>query len=115
MADLFSVRAPLMIRSPHGGEKVIAELFPADNGIVFFEIFWDQLPDNQGLYHIEGPIHGEGPWKVGDYVINLLGCQGSHPELAADYSQWQMYRESVEGYPNEDGLKAILESFRDMK
>jgi hypothetical protein len=52
---------------------------------------------------------------VGDYVINLLGCQGTNPELATDYSQWQLYRECAENYPDEDELKVILESFREMK
>jgi len=104
MAELFSVRAPLMIRSPHGGEKVIAELFPHPEGILFYEIFWDQLPGDQGLYLVRGAIKGEGPWKVGDYVINVLGCQGSQPELAADYGQWQLYLASNPGYPDRESL-----------
>lgn len=111
MADVFSVSAPLMIRSPHGGEKVIAELFPCDDGLIFFEIFWDQLPKGEGIYHIRGPIRGEGPWKAGDYVINLLGCQGTHPELAADFSQWQVYRETVAQYPDTETLQIWAKDF----
>lgn len=114
MAELFSVKAPLMIRSPHGGEKVIAEIYPHPEGIIFFEIFWDQIPDDGGIYIIRGEIKGEGPWKVGDYVINVLGCQGSQPELANDHSQWQMYLQSATtDYPDATQREAIAQRFRD--
>ncbi|MDH5183864.1 MAG: hypothetical protein OEX12_08245 [Gammaproteobacteria bacterium] len=91
MVDLFSVTSPLMIRSPFAGEKVIAELFSHPKGIVFLEIFWNQLANNQGFHFIKGDVKGEGPWKVGDYVINILGCHGTNQELAEDFAQWNMY------------------------
>jgi hypothetical protein len=112
MAVLFSMTSPLMIKSPHGGEKVIAELFPHPDGIIFFEIFWDQMEANEGIYVIEGDVTGEGPWKVGDYIINVLGCQGTNPELADDFSQWQMYRQSPLGaYPDRDAIEALAKEF----
>ncbi|MBD3620132.1 MAG: hypothetical protein HUJ28_11740 [Chromatiales bacterium] len=108
MAEIFTVTSPLMIKSPHGGEKVIAELFPHPDGILFFEIFWDQMEANDGIYVIKGELKGEGPWKVGDYIINLLGCQGTNPDLAEDFSQWQMYLQSpLSDYPSEASRLAL--------
>ncbi len=115
MADLFSVRAPLMIRSPHGGEKVIAELFPHPEGILFFEIFWDQMPGQQGVHLIKGEISGEGPWKVGDYVINILGCQGTHTDLATDFSEWQLYRQMSTDYPDTGELAQMAAEFQSVE
>lgn len=112
MADLFAVTSPLMIRSPHGGEKLIAELFPHPEGIIFFEIFWNQSSDNQGIHFIEGDVKGEGPWKVGDYVINVLACHGTNQELAQDFAQWQMYLQApMNDYPELVSIEALVDSF----
>ena len=103
MADLFSVTAPLMIRLPNGDRHVIAELFPAadGSGLVYFELYWHlQRPAHAGIHRIEGPINGEGPWKLGAAVVNVLGCQGTDPELAAAYSEWQAFlQQGAPGYP----------------
>lgn len=112
MAELFSMTTPLMIKSPHGGEKVIAELYPHPEGIVFFELFWDQMEAEDGIYVIKGDIRGEGPWKVGDYVINVLGCQGTNPDLAEDFSHWQMYLQSpLNSYPTKDSIDDLARQY----
>jgi len=112
MADLFTVTAPLVIKSPHGGEKAIAEIFQQEKGIVFFEIFWNHLAGYQGIHFIPGDIKGEGPWKVGDYILNVLGCHASNAELAEDYAQWQMYLQApLNDYPDMAGIEAILHKF----
>lgn len=112
MADLFSVTAPLRIKSPHGGEKVIAEIFQHPYGIVFFEIFWNQLVEYQGIHFIQGDIKGEGPWKVGGYVLSVLACHGTDATLAADYADWQMYLQTpVNNYPDMRKIENIFEAF----
>ncbi|MBD3609510.1 MAG: hypothetical protein HUJ30_03085 [Gammaproteobacteria bacterium] len=112
MADLFSITSPLMIRSPHGGEKVVAELYPHPDGIVFFEIFWNHEDEQNGIYVIEGDVTGEGPWKVGEYVINILGCHGTNPALVEDFAQWQTYLQSaLSGYPKQDEVDEVALSF----
>jgi hypothetical protein len=108
MADLFSVASPLMIKSPHGGKKVMAEVFPHPDGIMFFEIFWNLMEDNNGVHIIRGELKGDGPWKVGDYVINVLGCQGTDPELAEDFSHWQSYMQTpINDYPGSDEIREV--------
>ena len=53
-------------------------------------------------------IKGEGPWKVGTAVISVLGCQGTHPEQAAEFAAWKFHLEQCgESYPTRDELQAI--------
>lgn len=105
MVDLFSVTSPLMIKSPHGGKKVIAEIFRHPQGIVFFEVFWNLMDGDEGIHMIQGEIKGDGPWKVGDYLINVLGCHGTDSGLAEDFSQWQSYLQTpMNGYPEYDDV-----------
>ncbi|MGM0680389.1 MAG: hypothetical protein ACQESY_11055, partial [Pseudomonadota bacterium] len=57
---------------------------------------------------VEGEIKGEGPWKIGEHVINLLGCQGANPELAMQFEQWQAYKQRADvDYPPEPLVAAI--------
>jgi len=91
MADLFSVTAPLLIQYPDGTRQVIAELFPHPDGLLYFEIFWFEMPEGQGMHLVKGVLKGDGPWKVGDGVITVLGCRGSHPDQATEYAAWETY------------------------
>jgi hypothetical protein len=93
MAELFRVTAPLMIRCPDGVPLVMAELFRHPRGLLYFELYWDRLPATRGIHLVEGEIRGEGPWKAGDCVISVLGCQGTHPALAAEFAGWRAYLE----------------------
>jgi len=100
MADLFSITAPLMLRNPHGEEQVIAEIFPHPRGLVYFDLYWHLGQPTETIHLIEGTLRGEGPWKIGDYVINVLGCHGTNAELATAYQQWRTYLQNVEAdYP----------------
>ena len=94
MADLFSVTAPLLIRDPAGRKRVMAEVFRHPEGLLYFDLFWHRQPPDEGIHLVKGAVHGDGPWKVGDCVVTLLGCQGTNPEAAAEYADWQFYLES---------------------
>jgi len=97
MVDLFRVTAPLMIRYPDGTQRVMAERFRHPRGLLYFEPFWDSQPAAQGIHLVEGDILGEGPWKAGECVITVLGCQGTHPQLAAGFAAWRAYLEEQGG------------------
>jgi hypothetical protein len=107
LADLFSVTAPLMIRCPQGDARIMVECFAHPDGILYFEPFWHQLPAGSGVHLQRGELRGDGPWKVGDCVITVLGCQGTHPQLAAQFAAWQEYLagDPVE-YPSEGAIRA---------
>jgi len=109
MADLFTLTAPLMIRYPDDTRHVMVACFRHPDGIVYFRPFWDQLRDGEGIQVASGDIRGEGPWKVGDAVVTVLGCQGAHPEQAAEFADWKFQLERRgECYPTRDELQAVV-------
>ncbi|MDT8387186.1 MAG: hypothetical protein RQ736_06700 [Thiogranum sp.] len=89
MADLFSVTAPLAIRFPDGEKQIIVRCFPDNGGLIFASLYWDQVPEGSAFRFVAGPIRGDGPWKVGDAVITVLGCHGTDAELASEFAAWQ--------------------------
>lgn len=91
MADLFSMTAPLMIRLPTGEERVIAHHFRHPEGMLYFDLFWHEGQPEQVMHVVKGEVKGDGPWKIGEHVINVLGCHGSQSELAMQYGHWQNY------------------------
>jgi hypothetical protein len=114
MADLFSMTAPLLIRHKNGERHIIAEYFPLAHaeGLVYFEIFWHlQRPASQAIHRITGPTQGDGPWKITDSVISVLGCQGTDPELASAYAEWQSYlQQGAPGYPTPEAILALAQA-----
>ena len=84
---LFKVTAPLTIRLPDGRKHLMVERFPHPQGLLYFEPFWE--PPEHGVHLIRGALKGDGPWKIGDCVITVTGCQGADPQLAMEWSAWQ--------------------------
>ena len=108
MADLFTLTAPLMIRYPDDSRHVMVACFRHPDGIVYFRPFWDRLPEGEGIQVVIGDLKGEGPWKVGDTVVTVLGCQGTNPEQAAEFADWKFHLEQRGEYcPTRDEFQAI--------
>ena len=108
MADLFSVTAPLLIRLPGGEQHVMAERFAHPDGIVFFDLFWHLNDPSQTVHLVKGPIKGDGPWKVGDAVVRVLGCHGTDGLLARQFDEWRMYlTDHADTYPERPFIEAI--------
>ncbi len=109
MANLYSVTAPLSLRDPDGSRKVIAACFPHPAGLLYLDIFWHKSTPKQAAHLIRGELSGEGPWKIGGHVINVLGCQGVDPDLQAPYSQWRDYLQTAgeEEYPPAEQIREI--------
>ena len=108
MADIFDMCSPLMIRLPSGQKRVMAECFPHPQGMLYFDLFW-HLGDAQDTVHlVAGPIKGDGPWKVGEAVVHVLGCHGTDHELASAFENWRQYLlENVDAYPARALILAI--------
>ncbi|MFA7388220.1 MAG: hypothetical protein WCZ87_11245 [Thiohalobacteraceae bacterium] len=112
MADLFSMVAPLLVlHRDTGVRRLMAERFPLaqGDGLIYFEPFWHlQRPASRAIHRLTGAVQGSGPWKIGDCVVRVLGCQGTDPELASVYAEWQAYLEGgAPGYPARDALLAL--------
>lgn len=89
--DLFSVTAPLMIRLPDGSREIMVERFRHPRGVLYFTPFWHLGDPAETVRLVEGDIKGEGPWKIGGAVVQVLGCHGSEPECAAEFDSWRDY------------------------
>ena len=108
MADLFTLTVPLLIRYPDATRHVMLGCFRHPEGLVYVRPFWELLPAGEGIRLVSGTIRGEGPWKVGDAVVTVLGCQGTNPEQAAEFADWKFHLEQRgEDYPTRDELQAI--------
>jgi len=105
--NLFSVTAPLAIRCPDGHRRLMAEKFPHPQGLLYFEPFWHEGPEDGLVHLVAGVLKGDGPWKVGDCVVTVAGCQGSDPEMAMAFAQWQAYLQECGGqYLHPDDILA---------
>jgi hypothetical protein len=108
MADLFSITAPLMIRRPDGTSHVMVERFRHPEGLVYFEPFWHIGNADERIHRVTGPIKGEGPWKVGQCVIHVLGCHGTDFCLASAFDEWRQHLfENGDAYPPRLLIEAI--------
>lgn len=110
MAQLFAVTAPLALRLPDGGRKVIAACFPHPRGLLYLDTFWHLASPHEAAHLIVGELTGEGPWKIGGCVITVLGCQGTDPELVLPYARWRDYLEQAgqEDYPPPAQVRDIV-------
>ena len=101
-----------MIRFPAGEKRAMAEVFRHPQGLLYFDLFWHRQPPAAVIHLVEGAVRGEGPWKVGDCVISLLGCRGTNPEQAADYADWQFYLEAqAADYPSPVEIEALAREY----
>jgi hypothetical protein len=110
LADLFTLTVPLLIRYPNNTRHVMVGCFLHPDGIVYVRPFWDRLARGEGIKHAVGVLKGEGPWKIGDAVITVLGCQGTNPQQAAEFADWKFDLEQRgECYPTRDELQAVAQ------
>lgn len=93
MAAIESVTAPLVIRFGDGTERVVAHCFPHRLGLLWLDLFWHQRTPRESAHLLRGALTGEGPWRVGDAVIRVLGCQNTDPHLQGQYLPWKTYLE----------------------
>jgi hypothetical protein len=109
MADLFSVTAPLAIRFRDGSRQIMIERIPYRDGLLFLPPFWNETGIASALRFVGGPLRGDGPWKVGDAVVTVLGCHGSDPELAAQFAAWQVCLEQSGAiYPEREEILRLM-------
>jgi hypothetical protein len=110
VADLFSVTAPLAIRFEDGSRQIMIERLPYRGGLLFLPPFWTETAVQEALHFVAGPVRGEGPWKVGDAVVTVLGCHGTDPGLAEDFAAWRAHREQLTAdYPEREDIARLMQ------
>lgn len=86
----------------------MAERFAHPDGVVYFDLFWHLGDANETVHLVKGPIKGDGPWKVGDAVVRVLGCHGTDGVLARHFDEWRVYlMKNASAYPERPFIEAI--------
>ena len=93
MARIEQVTAPLVIRFGDDSEQVVAACFPHPLGLLYLDLFWHQRGPQEAAHLIRGELNGEGPWRVSDARIRLLGCHNTDPHLQDQFGPWRAYLE----------------------
>lgn len=108
MAGIETVTAPLVIRFSAHDEKVVARAFPHAQGVVYLDLFWNQSSPAEAAHLIQGALSGEGPWRVGEARIRVLGCKSTDPHLQEQYIPWRDYlNQHPREYPPEEQIREI--------
>jgi len=108
MPSIDEITAPLMVQWSDGHKQLIAAAFPHARGLLYFDPFWHQSTPQKAAHVIEGELTGEGPWRIENAVIRVLGCQGADPELQSVFSEWQQYLQTrSDEYPPREQIREI--------
>lgn len=100
MATIDSVTAPLVLRHPDGHEQLVAAAFPHPAGLLYLDLYWHRSTPREAAHLIRGELTGDGPWRIGDARLRVLGCHNTDPQLQTDFTNWQQYLlENNDRYP----------------
>ncbi|MCB1775482.1 MAG: hypothetical protein KDI88_17850 [Gammaproteobacteria bacterium] len=100
MPAIDSVTAPLVLRHADGREELVAACFPHPLGLLYLDLYWHQSSPQQAAHLLRGTLRGDGPWRVGNARLRVLGCQHTDPHLQDAFTAWQQYlQEHPDSYP----------------
>lgn len=100
MAVIDTVTAPLVLRNPDGREQLIAACFTHPQGLLYLDLYWHLSTPQQAAHLIRGELRGEGPWRIGESRLRVLGCNNKDPHLQAAFIEWQQYLQTnADRYP----------------
>ena len=99
MPAIESVTAPLAILFDDRSKKLAAACFPHQLGLLYLDTWWHLKKPDKAAHIIKGEIKGEGPWRIGNATIRVLGCQNTDPELQTEFLNWQEYLKETNEYP----------------
>ena len=108
MPVIDSVTAPLVLRHPDGHEQLVAACFTHPLGLLYLDLYWHQTTPDRAAHLIRGTLSGEGPWRIGDSRLRVLGCHNTDPHLQAAFSGWQNYLQANgSAYPPREQILEI--------
>lgn len=96
--NLFEQTKPLKIIHPIGGERIIASLFPAPNGLYFFDVGWYDPYGMSGncIHFVKGKIEGDGPWIIkGDGMESKIEIMKDNDRLMSQALEWKKYIDGI--------------------
>lgn len=100
MAFIDTVTAPLVLRDDDGSEKLVAACFTHPQGLLYLDLYWHLATPAEAAHLLHGELRGDGPWRVGDARLRVLGCHNTDPHLQHAFTAWQQYlQEHADSYP----------------
>lgn len=103
-----TVTAPLVLRHPDGREQLIAACFSHPQGLLYLDLFWHRSTPDDAAHLIRGELRGEGPWRVGDARLRVLGCPHTDPHLQDAFITWQRHlQDHPDEYPSRAQIREI--------
>ena len=105
LKEAFEKNLPLKIIISEGHERVIAEGFIVKDGIVFWDVWWYESSAHPDHF-IKGLVSGQGPWKVGDSVVQEMDKQEFLYQ--ADLEPWLRFKEHKDG---KEATRKLAEEF----
>ena len=107
MPSIESVTAPMAILFDDGSKKLAAACFQHQLGLLYLDTFWHIKKPAEAAHVIKGELKGEGPWRINNATIRVLGCHNTDPELQTEYQNWQEYLQETSAYPPREQIFAI--------
>ena len=112
MPDLFEMQRPLAVNFADGRKTIMVAYYKHPEGMVYLEPFWEQKSEYEKAVVLKGSVKGEGPWKIADAVISLVGCQGTDPDLAQLLAEWEFHVQSVGAdYYQPESIRTLAKKF----
>lgn len=112
MPDLFEMKRPLAVNFTSGQKTIAVAYYPHADGVVILEPFWEQKPPEKKAVVLTGEVRGDGPWRVGNAVLTLVGCQGTDPDLAQLLAQWEFHlQDAGSDYYQQEDIRALAREY----
>ena len=112
MPDLFDMNRPLAVKYKNGEKFIMVAYYQHAEGIVYLEPFWQQKTEDKKAVVLKGKLSGDGPWKIGQAVISLVGCHNTDPELAQMLSDWEFHLQEVgSDYYQPEGIRSLAKQY----
>lgn len=108
MPAIDSVTSPLAILFDTGEKKLAAACFEHQLGLLYLDPFWHLKSPADSAHLIRGKLKGDGPWRIDNATIRVLGCRNTDPELQVEFTNWNEYLENSGDYPPREQILDIV-------
>lgn len=112
MADLFEMKRPLTVSYANGHKELMVAYYRHSEGLLYLPPFWENRPEKEKAVLLKGELKGEGPWKIADTVITLVGCQNTDADFAQMLAEWEFHVQSVGGdYYQPEEIRSLAREY----
>lgn len=107
MPEIGTVTAPVALLFDDGRKQLAAACFRHKLGLLYLDPFWHQQSPDRSAHLIRGELRGDGPWRIADVTLRVLGCHNTDPELQSIHQAWSDYLKHADDYPPREQILVI--------